>query len=105
MRAPRGGSHGRSPGLPRQELCPLFEMLELRRFVGQLEVTAADVVAIDLVDANRVLDQREGIERCLVALAAARGVSFEHRREIGLESRMDHPAVSAAGTPTEIILL
>src|SRR6266851_1622889 len=82
---------GGDPELPRENERLLFEMLEVSRLVRQFEMTGAGVIAIDLVDADRLLNQVEGIQRRLVALTAALGVSFEHCGQAELESRMDHP--------------
>src|ERR1700687_3337914 len=78
------------PELTVEEVRRIFEMLHVRSLVGQLEVASTGVVAIDLVDANRLLDQRESIERSLVALVAALGVAFEQGGEVELEAGVDH---------------
>ena len=96
---------GGDPEPPPEDIRLFFEILEMRRLVGELEMPGSGIVAIDLVDADRLLDQGEGIQGGLVAITAAPRVPFEQGGEAELEPGMDHATVAAAGPPTKLVLL
>src|SRR4029077_4055553 len=82
-----------------------FEMFDVTGLMGEVKVAGPRIVAIDLVGRDGFLDQGEGVEGGAIELATTVAIALEQRKGTDLEARMPHAAVSAAGTPAELVFL